>query len=207
MDMIGFYNYSVILTYAGLASTIFGITQVLQGNFKIALVCLMISGMCDMFDGKVARSMERTEDEKRFGIQIDSLCDLVCFGIFPAMIGYAVGMRGPVGISIIIIYILAALIRLAFFNVMEEKRQEQTDEVRHYYRGMPVTMAALIFPFVFVIKSILDLPFLFVYAAIMLITAFLFVFDFRVKKAGTSAMIGMAIFGVIILIRLIFCAL
>lgn len=205
--MIGFYNYSVILTYAGLASAIFGITQVLQGNFKIALVCLMLSGLCDMFDGKIARSMERTEDEKKFGIQIDSLCDLVCFGVFPAIIGYAVGMRSPVGVVILIVYILAALIRLAFFNVMEEKRQEETDEVRHYYRGMPVTMAALIFPLVFALKRVLGLPFLLLYEAVMLLTAFLFIFDFRVKKAGTNAMICMAVFGIIILIRLIFCAL
>ena len=108
----------------GLASAFFGMTQAVSGNIKIALVCLMISGICDMFDGKIARSMERTEDEKRFGIQIDSLCDLVCFGVFPAVIGYAVGMRSPICVIFLICYVLTALIRLAFFNVMEEKRQE-----------------------------------------------------------------------------------
>lgn len=205
--MIGFYNYSVILTYAGLASAIFGITQVLQGNFRLALICLMISGLCDMFDGKVARSMERTEEEKRFGIQIDSLCDLVCFGIFPAIIGYSAGMKSPVGVGILIVYILAALIRLAFFNVMEEKRQEETEDIRHYYRGMPVTMAALIFPIVYAVKNVLGMPFLLIYEIVMLITSFLFIFDFKVKKAGTKAMICMTVLGLIILILLIFCAL
>ena len=87
--MIGFYNYSVILTYIGLVSSVFGITQVFENHMSIAFLCLLLSGICDLFDGKIARSMKnRTEHEKVFGIQIDSLCDLVCFGVFPAVIGY-----------------------------------------------------------------------------------------------------------------------
>ena len=80
--MIGFYNYSVILTYISLLSSVFGMTQAIHGRFKAAVFCLALSGLCDMFDGKIARSMKnRTEDEKSFGIQIDSLCDVVCFGV------------------------------------------------------------------------------------------------------------------------------
>ena len=46
-----------------------------------------------MFDGKIARTKKnRTEDEKRFGIQIDSLCDVVCFGVFPIVLCYELGM-------------------------------------------------------------------------------------------------------------------
>ena len=90
--MIGFYNYSVILTYISLISSVFGMSQAIHGRFKVAVFCLALSGLCDMFDGKIARSMKnRTEDEKSFGIQIDSLCDVVCFGIFPAMICYLLG--------------------------------------------------------------------------------------------------------------------
>ena len=88
-EMIGFYNYSVILTYISLLSSVFGMTQAIHGRFKTAIFCLALSGLCDMFDGKIARAMKkRTEDEKSFGIQIDSLCDMVCFGVFPAMICY-----------------------------------------------------------------------------------------------------------------------
>ena len=54
--MIGFYNYTVILTYIGLLSSVFGITQVFEGRLSIAFLCLVISGICDLFDGKVARS-------------------------------------------------------------------------------------------------------------------------------------------------------
>ena len=78
--MIGYYNYTVVLTYISLASSVFGMTQAIHGRFKTAILCLAISGLCDMFDGKIARTKkDRTEDEKAFGIQIDSLCDVVCF--------------------------------------------------------------------------------------------------------------------------------
>lgn len=166
----------------------------------------MISGICDMFDGKIARSMKRTEDEKRFGIQIDSLCDLVCFGVFPAIIGYSIGMKSPVCVIFLVCYVLAALIRLAFFNVMEEKRQSETDALMKYYRGMPVTMAALIFPAVFLVHFLMNIPLVMIYSAGIVIVAFLFVLDFKVKKAGQAAMIFMSLVGIGILVGLmVFC--
>ena len=64
--MIGFYNYTVILTYLSLCSAVVGITQVFDGNDRIAILCLLISGICDLFDGKVARhKKDRTEQERQ----------------------------------------------------------------------------------------------------------------------------------------------
>ena len=93
-----------------------------------------------MFDGKIARTKKnRTEDEKRFGIQIDSLCDVVCFGVFPIVLCYELGMTHFYSIPILIFYGLAGVIRLGYFNVMEEKRQNETSENRTYYQGLPIT--------------------------------------------------------------------
>ena len=138
--MIGYYNYTVILTYLSLASAV-------NGHFRIALVCLAFSGLCDMFDGKVARAKkDRTEEEKRFGIQIDSLCDVVSFGIFPALWSYCMGMKSALGIGILILYTTGGVIRLGYFNVMEEKRQQKTKEARTSYSGLPITSIAIILP-------------------------------------------------------------
>ena len=98
MKLIGYYNPSVILTYIGLAASIVGITFALNGDIRIATMLIMVSSVCDMFDGAVARKVKRNEEEKRFGIQIDSLCDLICFGIFPALIGWGLGIRSWIGI-------------------------------------------------------------------------------------------------------------
>lgn len=89
--MIGYYNVSVILTYIGLLSSFFGMANlsVARSNpwaIKIAFLCLLFSGLCDMFDGKIARRTNRSPEAREFGIQIDSLCDLICFGVYPAFI-------------------------------------------------------------------------------------------------------------------------
>lgn len=54
--MIGFYDYTVILTFLSVLSSIFGMTQAMDGHFRIAIVCLALSGLLDTFDGKVART-------------------------------------------------------------------------------------------------------------------------------------------------------
>jgi len=96
--MIGFYDYTLILTFLSLASSVFGMTQAMDGNFRVAIICLAFSGLCDAFDGKVARTKKnRTDDEVLFGIQLDSLCDVICFGAAPALICYLLGVRGYIG--------------------------------------------------------------------------------------------------------------
>ena len=183
--MIGFYSYTVVLTYLGLASAAMGMILTFQGFAKYALLCLAFSGLCDMFDGKVARlKKDRTEDEKRFGIQIDSLCDVVCFGAFPMILCYSIGMRGPAGISILVFYLIAGVIRLAFFNVMEEKRQDETDEARKYYQGLPITSIAIILPLFCTLRPLLGHRFLSELHICILTVGLLFIINFPLRKPG-----------------------
>ena len=183
--MIGFYSYTVVLTYLGLASAAMGMILTFQGFAKYALFCLAFSGLCDMFDGKVARlEKDRTEDEKRFGIQIDSLCDVVCFGAFPMILCYSIGMRGPAGISILVFYLIAGVIRLAFFNVMEEKRQDETDEARKYYQGLPITSIAIILPLFCTLRPLLGHRFLSELHICILTVGLLFIINFPLRKPG-----------------------
>ena len=183
--MIGFYSYTVVLTYLGLASAAMGMILTFQGFAKYALFCLAFSGLYDMFDGKVARlKKDRTEDEKRFGIQIDSLCDVVCFGAFPMILCYSIGMRGPAGILILVFYLIAGVIRLAFFNVMEEKRQDETDEARKYYQGLPITSIAIILPLFCTLRPLLGHRFLSELHICILTVGLLFIINFPLRKPG-----------------------
>lgn len=203
--MIGFYNYTVILTYIGLAFSVLGIMETLSGHYKIAVLFLVLSGACDMFDGKIARSKkDRTDDEKRFGIQIDSLCDLVCFGVFPAMIGYSLGLHRFWQRGILVLYVLAAVIRLGYFNVMEEKRQNETNECRKFYQGLPVTSSAIIFPVVFLCRGmIIPEYFPLIYLVVLAIVAVLFITNFKVVKPGNKAIIAFVIVGIIMILKIL----
>jgi CDP-diacylglycerol--serine O-phosphatidyltransferase len=142
---LGFYDYTVILTYASLLSAVSSMFYASQGNYFYAVFFLMLSGLCDAFDGAVARSKkDRTEEGKSFGIQIDSLCDLVAFGALPAAIALRLGegaLLAKIGASLIL---LSSVIRLGFFNVQEIRRDRS--QKRDVYLGMPVTLVAIFFP-------------------------------------------------------------
>ena len=80
--MLGFYNYTMYLTYLSLASAATGIIISLTGigHPFIGAGLLLVCGLCDAFDGKVARTKkDRTDLERRYGIQLDSLSDIVAF--------------------------------------------------------------------------------------------------------------------------------
>ena len=216
--MIGVFNYTVWLTYLSLVFAILGIVVSLQqsGHPYIGVFFLLLCGLCDAFDGKVARTKKnRTDFEIKYGVQIDSLSDLVAFGVLPACIGNAMIRvcptiseiprihRGerlgfPIEIFlyvIMILYTLAALIRLAYFNVTEEERQKTESGVRKYYTGLPVTSAALIFPTVLLFQYLIPRDITLVYFGVMLLTTFLFVSKLQIRKPGLRGILIMVAVG------------
>lgn len=180
--MLGFYNYTVVLTYIGMLISFTGIILALNGKILAALICLMISGVCDMFDGKIASTKERTIREKRFGIQIDSLSDIICFGVLPAVIVYIISNGSITGACMSAIYLLCSLIRLAYFNVDEEERQSQTQAPREFYLGLPITTAALALPALIGLGKICSLPLDIISPIMLLIIAIAFITPFHLKK-------------------------
>ncbi len=198
--MLGFYNYTVIVTYLGFAFALCGI-MTSQQDPSLAVLFLILSGCCDMFDGAIARTRKRTEEEKRFGIQIDSLADMTSFGVLPACIGYAIGLQKPWQMVLLIGYALAGLIRLAYFNVMEEVRQAKDGGKRQYYDGLPITSAALLLTLTFYAGRELApqlLPTL--YGIAMAVTGTCFITPIKVKKPSLMGSIGLALTGLAILI-------
>lgn len=191
LRFIGFYDYTVILTYLSLVSAILGMMFAGDGNFSAAIWCLVASGVCDAFDGTVARSKKnRTEDEKAFGIQLDSLCDVVSFGVFPAYLCYCMGVKGILGVAILCLYGICAVIRLAFFNVEEAKRQKTEGGSNKVYRGLPVTSISLILPPVSLLRFLLTGKTFCVLPHILMgAVAFLFVWDVPIKKPDMTKLL------------------
>ncbi len=216
--MIGFYDYTVILTYLSLVSAGLGITITLigKGHPFLGTFFLLFCGLCDAFDGEIARSKKnRTEDEIRFGIQIDSLTDLVAFGVLPAIIGEAMIWQNQeysmvprlhtgnrldflvpiLAMMVMMLYVLMAMIRLAYFNVMEEKRLKEEGGKRKAYTGLPVTSAALIFPFVMLMQFLTMRDLTFVYYGVMLMVGYLFVSRIEVRKPGIKGVVVLCLIG------------
>ena len=200
--MIGFYNYTVILTYIGLLSGVVGITQASEGHHAIAFLCLVFSGLCDLFDGKIARTKkDRTPQEKLFGIQIDSLADLVCFGVLPAVIGYSYPSVMPLRLGSALLIVLCGLIRLAAYNVNEEERQKSTEENRKNYQGLPITTTSIILPLIYLGRhNISPQVFPYVFQGFMVLMAVLFVCNINVKKLSMKGVLVMLTLGALILL-------
>ena len=178
--LIGYYKLSVLLTYIGVASGVLGIFFAINHMTTQALICLMFAGVCDGFDGKVARACKREKEEKEFGIQIDSLADTVSFVVLPTIILYGFGLTEFYHIILYILYILAGIIRLGYFNV---KAMESKEEKMSYYTGLPVTSSAIIFPVIYILKYFMPIPkFQVIYTMVMVFTALLFVLNFKLKK-------------------------
>lgn len=203
MNLIGFYNYTVILTYMGAAAAICGIFFSASGYPLWGVICLLFAGLTDMFDGKVASTMKRNEAEKAFGIQIDSLCDLVSFGVLPVAIGYGIGLSGGFFYVSAAAYLLCAVIRLAYFNVDEAQRQKNESGRRKTYYGLPVTAAALIFPMIFGLKSILGAAMPIIYQIALYAVAAAFIIKFKLAKPNKKGIPLLVIVGIAIAVLVI----
>jgi CDP-diacylglycerol--serine O-phosphatidyltransferase len=201
---LGVYNPSIILTYIGVFCSIYGMVGLLTSRdmiitrtLNIAMIMLVVAGVCDMFDGTIARMCKRTEKEKAFGIQLDSLADTVSFVVFPATM--LVFMTGYNIASVIIacFYVFAGIMRLGWFNVT-------TEENKGFYMGLPVTFAALIFPALYLILRFIDCGFETIIVQIVFsIVALLFILNFKVKKVKVSFLILMLILSVVVIAGLI----
>ena len=188
MKFLGVYNYTVILTYLSLVSAVVGMTLSSAGRHTAAVICLLFAGLCDAFDGTVARSKkDRTDDEKSFGIQQDSLCDVVSFGVFPAMLSFQLGVAGILGRVILALYCICGVMRLAYFNVQETKRQQVEEGGNKSFRGIPITSASIIIPLTYCLKYVLSArAFPIVLQVVLLLMAFLFILDFHVPKVDVK---------------------
>ena len=227
--MIGYYDYTVVLTYLSMLSATTGIMLCLNdiGHPYLGMFFLMFCGLCDAFDGKVARTKKnRTDSMKQFGIQIDSLSDLAAFGVLPACIGIAM-LRSSIEFSIFphfkflhledksaiikivltiiaVLYALTAMIRLAYFNVLEEERQKTEGGANKTYIGLPVTSAALVFPTILIIHIFCSADLTLLYFIFLAIVGFLFVSEIQIKKPTTKGVLIMIGIGLVEAIALAF---
>ena len=114
---------------------------------KTVIILLIVSGICDMFDGSVARKCKRTDVEKEFGIQLDSLADTVAFVVYPATILLHLAGGNSITYVIACFYVFAGIMRLGWFNVT-------TEENKGLFQGLPVTTAAGLIPLVYTIANL-----------------------------------------------------
>ena len=125
-----------LITTGNLFWGFFAIMKALSGEFAWAGSAILLGAVFDMLDGRVARL---TKGSSEFGVQYDSLCDLVSFGCAPAVIMYQYGLHtyGRIGWIVCFLFMACGALRLARFNVMSSIGKASGD-----FTGLPIPMAA-----------------------------------------------------------------
>lgn len=123
------------LTLLALAAGLSSLRFALDGKWHLAVLAVVAAAILDGLDGRIARILKGTT---RFGAELDSLSDFLCFGVAPAMILYlwAVGDAGRVGWALVLVYCIACALRLARFNADIED-PEPVAWQRNFFVGVP----------------------------------------------------------------------
>lgn len=196
----GVYNPSIILTYFGVFSSFTGIALLMSKDLSAmpaVFICFILSACFDMFDGPVARRCKRSEKEKEFGIQIDSLADTVSFVTFPAFIMLKFTGVHIFSLLIAFFYAFAGIMRLGWFNIT-------TNENPGMFQGLPVVYTALIYPILYLVLTYLKISNYGVFFAIAsIVISFLFISNFKMKKPSLKVVLMFAALAAAVIILLL----
>lgn len=168
VSMLGFTkDLPNICSLAGLLCAVFGIYFAIEGNFLASIVSVLWAVLFDWYDGIIARKMKgRTKVHGEFGGYLDSMIDIVSFGILPAILLLSYGNYNIWFIPGTFVIIATSAIRLSYFNVyglIDSKT----------YRGMPLDNNVLILAFVFLFESFFSHSnfSILIYAILMILSA------------------------------------
>lgn len=178
-----------LFTLSSVFLGLMSIVCVLDGDYRLGAIAILFAGLFDMLDGKVARL---TRTESRFGVQIDSLADVISFGVAPAVLVYVVALRGlhvgafDLGLFVVFLFVAAGAIRLARYNIMADTVQGRIKR----FIGLPIPMAAgTLASLVLALNStganIPAAPFV----LLVLLLAFLMVSSFTYRKSPAASRI------------------
>lgn len=163
----------------------FAIYSILNGELLLASRIVLVCIFFDSFDGFLAR---RNNNCAEFGRSLDSLSDIISFGIVPSLIFISYGTNNLYGLFLGALYVISGLLRLSRFNALN------SDE----YFGLPITLGAIFLILLF----LAEIPF-YLYSALLVMASILFISNFKIKrpsKNGKSLLVFSTIFVIISLI-------
>jgi len=132
-----------ILTLAALCSGLTAIRFALQGEMRLAVIAIIVAAIFDALDGRVARRLGVTS---RFGAELDSLSDFLCFGVTPALVLYLASLKdgGALGWVVTLMFPICSALRLARFNTALVSDTPPPAWTGSYFTGVPAPAGALL---------------------------------------------------------------
>lgn len=178
--IIGFYRKCDLLTMLGTLSSFLGLILVFNKSITFAVLCMIVSGICDAFDGALARKGNYSKFQKAYGVQLDSLSDVICFGVLPAMITSVISNNICAKI-ICAFYVMCGVIRLAYFNALSVTEKNK----KGGYVGVPITTVSIVYPLIYILIKFINVNLLpTVMTIVLLVLGVSFILKIDIPKAN-----------------------
>ena len=133
-----------LITLSGLSFGLSSIRFAIEGNYSLAVICILFAGVCDALDGMLARYLDSESD---LGFQLDSLSDFLSFGVAPGILIYMAIFyyeESNIGVFATLIFIIFSCLRLALFNVLHENSKNTEIERIDFFIGIPTPAGAIL---------------------------------------------------------------
>ncbi len=169
MELLKTLKVADFITIGNFCAGLFSIFFCMMGELSVAAFLLFGAFVLDFLDGRVARY---TNSANKFGKELDSLGDIVSFGVAPAVFGFAAGLNEPFHMIILAFFASCGMLRLARFNVLNIKG----------FLGLPTTTNGFIFPAIYFMLGFFDMGFNDYVLVVYLLVAILMISDIKVKK-------------------------
>lgn len=195
--IVGIYRNCDFVTMLSSVFGIIGIICAMNAHISLAIFSLIMSGICDSFDGVLARKRNNTKKEMIYGCEMDSLSDIVCFGVLPIIISINDGINESLSNVVYIMYILAGIIRLAYYNTLYHVDEDS----KGYFVGFPITSVAIIYPIFWLIFRAKKI----IYSNIIIVAMFFclaisYIVRVKIKKIDTKWKLILAILGIVFIV-------
>ena len=164
MNMLSLMKIADIFTVGNLCCGVLSIFLAMDGLFDLSALLLFLAVVFDVLDGKIAGLMNQ---KNLFGKQLDSMSDLVSFGVAPALLFYSLSSPGILGIIVALFFVACGMLRLARYNISEEAG----------FEGVPITVNGVLFPLLFLLfssfpDSLNYWPIIFLIQSVLMISTF-----------------------------------
>ena len=164
-----------IFTFINLSCGVFSLLSTFKGNYVLASIFILIAGLVDRYDGRVARYLQVSSE---LGKELDSLADLVSFGVAPSILIYILfkletfGPKGLLGIALLIAFPICGAFRLARYN---------TSSFDGVFTGVPITITGCFLGLFALIATYVKIP-LIIAVILMILGSYLMVSTLKLKK-------------------------
>ena len=198
---IGYYNLANLVTMLGLCCALLACFLLAQGNSAVAMLAFACAGLCDMTDGRIARASGTTGKRVRFyGVQLDSLCDAVSFGMVPCFMAFWLGYDGTLDILLYLLFVACGVTRLANFNM--EVALDSPNLRSSHFTGIPIPFSVIVFPLLMIVH-VLAGPVAWLFRLVFLLTGIGYILRIRIPKPSGKAQLVIIFYELVVLITLL----